>query len=95
MSQLGKGCGVCGSVASSEDHGYVVTLGLEGITAFLPTKYAPDRGLRIGQPVETVVKASRTFVDGWNTLEFGPVQLSQDFYVGFCMENLSCTGYVV
>lgn len=60
MSQLGKGCGVCGSVASSEDHGYVVTLGLEGVTAFLPMKYAPDGGLRVGQPVETVIKASLT-----------------------------------
>ena len=67
MSHLVKGCGVCGSVASSEDHGYVVTLGLEGITAFLPTKYAPDKGHWIGQPVETVVKASSTFVDVWRT----------------------------
>ena len=58
LSHLGKGCGVYGSVASAEDHGYVVTLGLEGVTAFLPAKDAPERGLKAGQPVEAVIQVS-------------------------------------
>lgn len=56
LSQLAAGCGVYGSVASAEDHGYVVWLGLEGLTAFLPSKDAPEGGLRAGQPVEAIIK---------------------------------------
>ncbi|CAM9531056.1 unnamed protein product, partial [Hapterophycus canaliculatus] len=58
LSQLTKGSGVYGSVASAEDHGYVVTLGLDGVTAFLPKKDAPESGLEAGQPIETTVKAA-------------------------------------
>lgn len=57
LSHLTKGCGVYGSVVSSEDHGYVVTLGLEGVTAFLPKANAPEAGLQVGQPVEAVIQA--------------------------------------
>lgn len=58
LPQLAKGCGVYGSVVSAEDHGYVVTLGLDGVTAFLPTKDSPEDGLKVGQPVEAVIQAS-------------------------------------
>lgn len=58
LSQLTKGSGVYGSVVSVEDHGYVITLGLDGVTAFLPAADAPKGGLKAGQPVETVIKAS-------------------------------------
>lgn len=58
LSQLTKDCGVYGSVVSAEDHGYVVTLGLEGVTAFLPVADAPEGGLVAGQPVEAVIQAS-------------------------------------
>ncbi|CAM9794523.1 unnamed protein product, partial [Ectocarpus sp. 8 AP-2014] len=58
LSQLTKGSGVYGSVASAEDHGYVVTLGLDGVTAFLPKKDGPKDGLEPGQPVEATVKAA-------------------------------------
>ncbi|CAN0376136.1 unnamed protein product, partial [Ectocarpus sp. 13 AM-2016] len=58
LSQLTKGSGVYGSVASAEDHGYVVTLGLDGVTAFLPKKDGPEEGLEAGQPVEATVKAA-------------------------------------
>lgn len=61
LSQLTKGSGVYGSVASAEDHGYVVTLGLDGVTAFLPKKDAPESGLQPGQPIETVIQASPFF----------------------------------
>lgn len=95
MSQLSKGCGVCGSVASSEDHGYVITLGIEGITAFLPTKYAPDKGLRIGQPVETVIKASCFFVDeifvlfvGYVWELFGPLYNLVRLLYRICIEQI-------
>ncbi|CAM9916716.1 unnamed protein product, partial [Ectocarpus fasciculatus] len=57
LSQLTKGSGVYGSVASAEDHGYVVTLGLDGVTAFLPKKDGPKEGLEAGQPVEAVIQA--------------------------------------
>lgn len=57
LSQLTAGCGVYGSVVSCEDHGYVMSLGLEGVTAFLPSKEAPKAGgLKAGQPVEAVIK---------------------------------------
>eukprot|EP00903_Cladosiphon_okamuranus_P010099 g9564.t2 len=56
LSQLTKGSGVYGSVTSAEDHGYVVSLGLDGVTAFLPKKDAPEAGLEAGQPVETVIQ---------------------------------------
>lgn len=59
LSQLAVGCGVYGSVVSCEDHGYVMSLGLEGVTAFLPLKDAPAAGLRAGQPVEAVIKVTR------------------------------------
>lgn len=59
LSQLTAGCGVYGSVVSAEDHGYVVSLGLDGVTAFLPIKEAPEGGLRAGQPVEAVITVSR------------------------------------
>ena len=49
-----------GSVVSSEDHGYVVTLGLEGVTAFLPLADAPKGGLELGQPVEAVIQVRGT-----------------------------------
>lgn len=58
LSQLTKGSGIYGSVTSIEDHGYVVSLGLDGVTAFLPKKDAPGDGLEAGQPVETVIQAS-------------------------------------
>lgn len=60
LSQLSKGSGVYGSVSSVEDHGYVVSLGLEGVTAFLPIANVPEGGLRTGQPVEAVIQASST-----------------------------------
>lgn len=59
LSQLTKGSGVYGSVTSAEDHGYVISLGLDGVTAFLPKKDAPEAGLEAGQPVETVIQASQ------------------------------------
>lgn len=59
LSQLTPGCGVYGSVVSCEDHGYVMSLGLEGVTAFLPSKDAPSTALKPGQPVEAVVKVIR------------------------------------
>lgn len=62
LSQLTKGSGVYGSVTSAEDHGYVVSLGLDGVTAFLPKKDAPEAGLVPGQPVETVIQASRMYM---------------------------------
>ena len=64
LSQLTKGSGVYGSVTSAEDHGYVVSLGLDGVTAFLPKKDAPEAGLEAGQPVEAVIQASRDSVCG-------------------------------
>ncbi|CAM9211625.1 unnamed protein product, partial [Ectocarpus sp. 12 AP-2014] len=75
LSQLTKGSGVYGSVASVEDHGYVVTLGLDGVTAFLPKKDGPEEGLEPGQPVEAVIQtvkaAARTV-----TLTTDPSQVS-------------------
>lgn len=56
LSQLSTGSGVYGTVASVEDHGYVVSLGLEGVAAFLPMKDATTETLKAGQPVETVIK---------------------------------------
>lgn len=56
LSQLTKGSGVFGSVVSIEDHGYVVSLGLDGVTAFLPKKDAPEAGLETGQPVEAIIQ---------------------------------------
>ena len=61
LSHLTKGCGVYGSVVSAEDHGYVVTLGLEGVTVFLPMANAPKAGLEVGQPVEAVIQARIPF----------------------------------
>lgn len=61
LSQLTKGSGVYGSVVSAEDHGYVVSLGLDGVTAFLPKKDAPEAGLISGQPVETVIQVRSRF----------------------------------
>lgn len=61
LSQLTKGSGVYGSVASAEDHGYVVSLGLDGVTAFLPKKDGPKKGLEAGQPVEAVIQARKSY----------------------------------
>lgn len=69
LSQLTKGSGVYGSVTSAEDHGYVVSLGLDGVTAFLPMKDAPEAGLEAGQPVETVIQASHANVT-WVVVEY-------------------------
>lgn len=60
LSQLSKGSGVYGTVGSAEDHGYVISLGLDGVTAFLPKKDAPAGGLEVGQPVEGVIQVCKS-----------------------------------
>ncbi|CAM9184247.1 unnamed protein product, partial [Phaeothamnion confervicola] len=72
IDQLKPGAGVYGSVVSAEDHGYVISLGIEGTTAFLHRrdhkgvtgisgggKDAPATlwPLVPGQPIEVVVKS--------------------------------------
>lgn len=58
LSQLKTGCGVYGAIVSVEDHGYVVSLGLDGITSFLPVSECENKAMKAGQPIETVIKVS-------------------------------------
>ena len=63
---------LAGAVASCEDHGYVVSTGLEGVTAFLPRKHVKGGvdQLTEGSPVEVVVldvkHASRAVTCGFD-----------------------------
>ncbi|CAM9127824.1 unnamed protein product [Choristocarpus tenellus] len=75
LTQLTQGSSIYGAVGSCEDHGYVISLGLEGVTAFLPLKNAPPEGLVPGQPLEAVIEsvkvAARTL-----TLSVDPLAVS-------------------
>lgn len=55
LSHLKEGCGIYGCIVSTEDHGFVASLGLDGVTAFVPLSQAPKQGFKIGQPVEAVI----------------------------------------
>lgn len=59
LSQLKDGSGIYGCIISAEDHGFVASLGLDGVTAFVPLSKAPKQGFKIGQPVEAVVTVSK------------------------------------
>lgn len=82
LSQLTKGSAVYGSVASAEDHGYVVTLGLDGVTAFLPKKDGPKKGLEPGQPVEAVIQA-RCLGMAYNKFKF----IQVDFFFSCTLKS--------
>ena len=69
------GGALMGAVASVEDHGYVVSTGLEGVTAFLARKHVKggaevEKALVKGSPVEIVVldvkEASRAITCGFD-----------------------------
>jgi len=54
-----------GCIASKEDHGYIISTGISGITCFLPSKAIPASiKVSIGQPIECLVdsvnEAART-----------------------------------
>lgn len=66
LSSLRAGQVISGSIASSEDHGYVVSLGIKGATGFLLKKNAParhnvaadaDSALPVGLPVDFSVSS--------------------------------------
>jgi hypothetical protein len=69
FEQLLPGTLLFGAVASVEDHGYVISAGVEGFTAFLPSKHAKVP-LEAGWPVDVVVlavkEAARTVTCGHN-----------------------------
>ena len=55
--ELRSGMPLYGTVASKEDHGYVIETGIDGVTAFLPQKSTGT--LRPGQPVETLIQGRK------------------------------------
>ncbi len=58
LKHLIPGFPVCGSIASKEDHGYVVATGIANVTSFLSIKNIPKGTVYIaGQPIECVVES--------------------------------------
>ena len=65
MKHLIPGFGVYGNVSSKEDHGYIISTGISGVTCFVSTKHiSKDINYSIGRPIECVVdtvnEAART-----------------------------------
>ena len=57
---IAAGCVVSAEIKSEEDHGYIVSLGVDELTGFVPKKKAGDAPMRRGQVVEAAVTAVRT-----------------------------------
>jgi rRNA biogenesis protein RRP5 len=62
LDQLREGASAWGSISSVEDHGYVVGLGLDGVSAFLHKQDVHPAGamLKVGQPIDCAVKACKS-----------------------------------
>ena len=57
---IAAGCVVSAEIKSEEDHGYIVSLGVDELTGFVPKKKAGAAPMRRGQVVEAAVTAVRT-----------------------------------
>jgi ribosomal protein S1 len=59
LQHLMPGFPVLGCVASKEDHGYLISAGMNGVTFFLPYKAVPDsiggKHMSVGKPVDCIV----------------------------------------
>jgi S1 RNA binding domain len=62
LDQLREGASAWGSISSVEDHGYVVGLGLDGVSAFLHRQDVHPAGavLKVGQPIDCAVRACKS-----------------------------------
>ena len=59
MKHLMPGNIVYGAIASKEDHGYVISTGIGGITCFLPQKFAPKGEIYfVGQPITGIIDST-------------------------------------
>ncbi|CAM9169417.1 unnamed protein product [Ectocarpus fasciculatus] len=61
LQHLLPGFPVTGCVASREDHGYLVSAGMNGVIFFLPYKAVPDsiggRNIPVGKPIDCIVES--------------------------------------